>query len=299
MCIGRSAAPNARIATSTATSGMAASTRRGSSPPISSELEYFASLTPGRNVTSIFFGGGTPSLMRPATVSAILDAIAGHGASRSDAEITLEANPTSVEAENFAGYRSAGVNRLSLGVQALDDRSLKALGRQHTAGRSAGRARPRQAPFRPRVVRPDLCAGRADGVEWEEELRRALTMPPTTSRSISSPSRRARRSPRGTQPARCASLTASRRASSIASPRSSARRRGCRPTRFPIMRGRDRSRVTICCIGAATIMRGSAPERIAASPQRSEARAVGDQVAGSLAHASRSVRPRAWPARRS
>ena len=98
-----------------------------------SELEYFALLTPGRSVTSIFFGGGTPSLMLPQTVAAILEAIARHWIVQSDAEITLEANPTSVEAENFAGYRSAGVNRLSLGVQALDDRSLKSLGRQHTA----------------------------------------------------------------------------------------------------------------------------------------------------------------------
>jgi putative oxygen-independent coproporphyrinogen III oxidase len=97
------------------------------------ELDPFASLAPGRSVTSIFFGGGTPSLMQPATVATILDAIAGHWTVDSNVEITLEANPTSVEAENFAGYRSAGVNRLSLGVQALDDQSLKALGRQHTA----------------------------------------------------------------------------------------------------------------------------------------------------------------------
>jgi oxygen-independent coproporphyrinogen-3 oxidase len=97
------------------------------------ELGHFAELEPGRTVTSIFFGGGTPSLMRPATVAAILEAIAGHWPVAAEAEITLEANPTSVEAENFAGYASAGVNRLSLGVQALDDASLKALGRQHTA----------------------------------------------------------------------------------------------------------------------------------------------------------------------
>jgi oxygen-independent coproporphyrinogen-3 oxidase len=97
------------------------------------ELRHFASLAPGREVTSIFFGGGTPSLMRPETVAAILEAIAEHWTVECDAEITLEANPTSVEAENFAGYRSAGVNRLSLGVQALDDASLRALGRQHTA----------------------------------------------------------------------------------------------------------------------------------------------------------------------
>ncbi len=100
-------------------------------------------------------------------MAAILDAIADHWPIAGDAEITLEANPTSVEAENFACYRASGVNRLSLGVQALDDRSLKALGRQHTAERSARGARPRQAPFRPRVIRPDLCARGTDssGVE--------------------------------------------------------------------------------------------------------------------------------------
>ena len=97
------------------------------------ELAHFASLAPGRCVGSMFFGGGTPSLMQPSTVAAILDAIALHWRLSSDAEITLEANPTSVEAERFAGYRAAGVNRLSLGVQALDDDSLKALGRQHSA----------------------------------------------------------------------------------------------------------------------------------------------------------------------
>jgi putative oxygen-independent coproporphyrinogen III oxidase len=97
------------------------------------ELAHFAQRAPGRSVTSIFFGGGTPSLMRAETVAAILEAIASHWAVDADVEITLEANPTSVEAENFAGYANAGVNRLSLGVQALDDASLKALGRQHTA----------------------------------------------------------------------------------------------------------------------------------------------------------------------
>ena len=101
--------------------------------------------------------------MRPATVSAILDAIAGHWSLASDAEITLEANPTSVEAENFAGYRSAGVNRLSLGVQALDDRSLKSLGRQHTAEEALAALALAKHHFEPRVVRPDLCAGRTDG----------------------------------------------------------------------------------------------------------------------------------------
>lgn len=97
------------------------------------EIATTAARAPGRTVTSIFFGGGTPSLMKPQTVGAILDAIGRHWTIDSDVEVSLEANPTSVEATRFAGYRAAGVNRVSLGVQALDDTSLKALGRMHSA----------------------------------------------------------------------------------------------------------------------------------------------------------------------
>jgi putative oxygen-independent coproporphyrinogen III oxidase len=97
------------------------------------EIETTAARTPGREVSSIFLGGGTPSLMRPQTVGSILDAIGKHWRVAPDVEVTLEANPTSVEATRFRGYRTAGVNRVSLGVQALDDASLKALGRLHTA----------------------------------------------------------------------------------------------------------------------------------------------------------------------
>jgi putative oxygen-independent coproporphyrinogen III oxidase len=97
------------------------------------EIETIAARTPGREVSSIFLGGGTPSLMRPQTVGAILDSIGRHWRVTPDAEVTLEANPTSVEATRFSGYRVAGVNRVSLGVQALDDVSLKALGRLHSA----------------------------------------------------------------------------------------------------------------------------------------------------------------------
>ena len=97
------------------------------------EIQTTAARAPGREVTSIFLGGGTPSLMRPQTVGAILEAIGRHWRVAPDVEVTLEANPTSVEATRFRGYRSAGVNRVSLGVQALDDASLKALGRLHTA----------------------------------------------------------------------------------------------------------------------------------------------------------------------
>jgi oxygen-independent coproporphyrinogen-3 oxidase len=95
------------------------------------EIETVAARTPGRTVPSIFLGGGTPSLMEPATVGAILDAVAAHWAVADDAEVTLEANPSSVEAVRFRGYRTAGVNRVSLGVQALNDRDLKFLGRLH------------------------------------------------------------------------------------------------------------------------------------------------------------------------
>ena len=96
------------------------------------EIAHRARLAPGRRVTSIFFGGGTPSLMQPQTVAAILDEIAANWSVAKGAEITLEANPTSVEAERFRGYKAAGVNRISLGVQALNDADLKALGRLHS-----------------------------------------------------------------------------------------------------------------------------------------------------------------------
>ncbi|HZO48267.1 MAG TPA: radical SAM family heme chaperone HemW [Xanthobacteraceae bacterium] len=97
------------------------------------EIAATAARVPQRTVTSIFFGGGTPSLMQPATVGAILDAIGKSWTVAPDAEVTLEANPTSVEATRFKGYRAAGINRVSLGVQALDDDVLKSLGRTHTA----------------------------------------------------------------------------------------------------------------------------------------------------------------------
>jgi oxygen-independent coproporphyrinogen-3 oxidase len=97
------------------------------------EIETTAARTPGRTVSSIFFGGGTPSLMKPQTISAILDSIGKHWSVAPGAEVSLEANPTSVDATRFHGYRAAGVNRVSLGVQALNDASLKSLGRLHSA----------------------------------------------------------------------------------------------------------------------------------------------------------------------
>ena len=138
------------------------------------ELDHFAARAPGRTVSSIFFGGGTPSLMRPATVATILDAIADRWTVDCDAEITLEANPTSVEAENFAGYTLAGVNRLSLGVQALDDESLKALGRQHTAEEALAALTLAKHHFG--RVSFDLIYAREGHTlaDWKEELTRAL-----------------------------------------------------------------------------------------------------------------------------
>jgi len=97
------------------------------------ELDHYAADTQGRRLTSIFFGGGTPSLMEPTTVAAVIARAGEHWPFAPDIEITLEANPTSVEAGKFAGFRGAGVNRVSLGVQALNDADLKFLGRHHSA----------------------------------------------------------------------------------------------------------------------------------------------------------------------
>ena len=97
------------------------------------DLAHEARLLPGRRVTSIFFGGGTPSLMEPSTVAAIIEAVSGHWEPARDIEITLEANPNSVEAARFADLAAAGVNRLSLGLQSFDDKALAFLGRAHSA----------------------------------------------------------------------------------------------------------------------------------------------------------------------
>ncbi len=122
----------------------------------------------------MFFGGGTPSLMEPATVGAILDAIDEAWPLDARAEVTLEANPTSVEAGRFRGYRAAGVNRVSLGVQALDDASLKALGRMHTAQEALGAVAVARAAFE--RVSFDLIYARPDQKPeaWAAELKRAI-----------------------------------------------------------------------------------------------------------------------------
>jgi putative oxygen-independent coproporphyrinogen III oxidase len=138
------------------------------------EIGSLAARLPGRTVTSIFLGGGTPSLMKPETVSGVLEAIAGAWTVAPDAEVTLEANPTSVEAERFAGYRSAGVNLVSLGVQALDDADLRRLGRLHSVAEALDALRIAVSQFE--RVSFDLIYARP-GQEpdaWRQELRAAL-----------------------------------------------------------------------------------------------------------------------------
>jgi putative oxygen-independent coproporphyrinogen III oxidase len=140
------------------------------------EVEAAAAVTPGRTVATVFFGGGTPSLMAPETVAAVLAAIGAAWRLAPDAEVTLEANPTSVEAGRFRGYRDAGVNRLSLGVQALDDADLRALGRMHDVA-AAERAFAVARGIFPRVSFDLIYARQEQTLDgWRRELRRALAM---------------------------------------------------------------------------------------------------------------------------
>ena len=138
------------------------------------EIAATAARAPGREVSTIFFGGGTPSLMQPATVAAILDAIARHWSVAADAEVTLEANPTSVEATRFRGYRTAGVNRVSLGVQALDDAALRALGRMHTAREALNAVAIARTAFDRYSFDLIYARPRQTPQAWAEELKRAI-----------------------------------------------------------------------------------------------------------------------------
>ena len=138
------------------------------------EIAHTAARTPGRTVTSVFLGGGTPSLMRPSTVAGLLDAVAGAWSLAADAEITLEANPTSVEATRFRGYREAGVNRVSLGVQALDDASLKALGRLHTADEALAAIRTAATHFERYSFDLIYARPHQEPAAWERELKEAI-----------------------------------------------------------------------------------------------------------------------------
>jgi len=140
------------------------------------EIAWFAERTPGRTVQSIFFGGGTPSLMSPAAVGRILEEIGRHWAIDRNAEVTLEANPTSVEAERFRGYRAAGVNRVSLGVQSLRPGPLAELGRRHTVEEAVAAVRLAQSIFDRSSF--DLIYARPGQTleDWQDELTEALWM---------------------------------------------------------------------------------------------------------------------------
>ena len=142
------------------------------------ELQHFAPLAQGRLLTSIFFGGGTPSLMQPETVAAVIEAAQAEIGFRNDIEISLEANPTSSDADRFSGFRDAGVNRLSLGIQSLRDKALLALGRQHTveeALSALGHARDTfdNFSFDLMYARP-----RQQFEDWQAELDEALALKP-------------------------------------------------------------------------------------------------------------------------
>src|SRR6478736_2375725 len=138
------------------------------------EIAAAAARAPGRTVSSIFFGGGTPSLMQPSSVQAILDCIAKHWAVAPDVEVTLEANPTSVEAARFRGFRAAGVNRVSLGVQSLEDTTLKELGRLHTAQEALDAVAVARSIFARYSFDLIYARPRQTLEAWAAELRRAI-----------------------------------------------------------------------------------------------------------------------------
>lgn len=138
------------------------------------DLRYEAALTGGHELRSIFFGGGTPSLMPPETVAALIDAATGLWPVADDLEITLEANPSSVEAGRFADIAQAGVNRLSLGIQSLDDAALRFLGRAHGVAEGLAALDIAQRQFD--RVTFDLIYALPDQnlAEWDAMLRRAI-----------------------------------------------------------------------------------------------------------------------------
>ncbi len=140
------------------------------------ELRHYAEGLGPRRLTSIFFGGGTPSLMPPETVAAVIEAAFQAWPPAPEVEITLEANPTSVEAGRFAGYRAAGVERLSLGVQALDAEALAFLGRQHSRQEALTALELALSSFA--RVSFDLIYARPgqSPAAWREELERALDL---------------------------------------------------------------------------------------------------------------------------
>ena len=140
------------------------------------ELDRYAAQTAGRTVTSVFFGGGTPSLMDPETVDEVIARIKSLWPVANDLEITLEANPGSVEASRFVAYRDGGVSRISMGIQALNDADLKRLGRIHTVAEATAAFDIARNTFE--RVSFDLIYARQNQTlaDWEAELKQALTL---------------------------------------------------------------------------------------------------------------------------
>jgi len=142
---------------------------------ILADLKYYASKTKTRTIGSVFFGGGTPSLMNPDTVQAIINEAQHLWTFASDCEITLEANPTSIEAAKFRAFREAGVNRVSIGVQALKDDALQQLGREHSAEEARRAVEIASAVFN-RFTFDIIYARPGQGLgEWHDELDHALS----------------------------------------------------------------------------------------------------------------------------
>ncbi len=142
------------------------------------EIKHRAALAPGREVRSVFFGGGTPSLMLPSTLEAVLRAIGDHWRLAPDVEITLEANPTSVEASRFRSFKAAGVNRVSLGVQALNDIELRALGRQHSVAEALAALDVANSVFARTSFDLIYARPQQTPAAWRKELEIALARAP-------------------------------------------------------------------------------------------------------------------------
>ena len=140
------------------------------------DLDHYGNLTKGRTLNSVFFGGGTPSLMAATTVNALLDRAKTYWHMDPDLEVTLEANPTSTEAQNFTEYKAAGINRLSLGIQSFDDRVLKQLGRQHTAHEASRAIETAQSTFKRTSFDLIYATAGQTRAHWQNQLSQALDL---------------------------------------------------------------------------------------------------------------------------
>lgn len=143
------------------------------------EIDTFAAQFPNLKASSVFFGGGTPSLMPPETTAAVIEAIKRHWAPDRDIEITLEANPSSVEAGRFAAYAAAGVNRVSVGVQSFKDTSLKFLGRLHSSSEARKALKVAQDNFSRVSFDLIYALPHQTHEDWQRELQQALDFSPS------------------------------------------------------------------------------------------------------------------------